>query len=96
MIGNNSRRTFYLTLKDSTHQTILKGRTSDADFSPIPMLTYGEILHFVYLLYIPTSGIAITLKTGRREVPGANPGRACRPSRSVFFGVFSETSVKTG
>ena len=29
----------------------------------------------------PTSGTAVTLKTGRREVPGSNPGRACRPSR---------------
>ena len=25
------------------------------------------------------SGIAVTLKTGKREVPGSNPGRACRP-----------------
>ena len=26
------------------------------------------------------SGTAVTLKTGRREVPGSNLGRACRPS----------------
>ena len=26
----------------------------------------------------------VALKTGRREVPGLNPGRACRPSRSEF------------
>ena len=41
----------------------------------------------------PTSGIAVTLKTGRREVSGSNPGRACRPSRSEFSVVFSETRV---
>ena len=44
----------------------------------------------------PTSGEAVTLKTGRREVPGSNPGRACRPSRSEFSVVFSETRVNTG
>ena len=36
------------------------------------------------------------LKTGRREVPGAIPGRACRPSRSDFLWFFSETRVNTG
>ena len=36
------------------------------------------------------------LKTGRREVPGSNPGRSCRPSRSEFSMVFSETCVNTG
>ena len=44
----------------------------------------------------PTSGIAVTLKTGRREVPGSNPVRACRPSRSEFSVVFSETLVNMG
>ena len=44
----------------------------------------------------PTSGSAVTLKTGRREVPGSNPSRACRPSRSEFSVVFSETRVNTG
>ena len=39
----------------------------------------------------PTSGSAVTLKTGRREMPGSNPGCACRPSRSEFSVVFSET-----
>ena len=29
------------------------------------------------------------LKTGRREVPGSIPGRACQPSRSEFTVVFS-------
>ena len=43
-----------------------------------------------------TSGTAVTLKTERREVPGSNPGRACRPSRSEFSVVFSETRVNTG
>ena len=36
------------------------------------------------------------LKTGRREVPGSNRGRTCRPSRSEFSVVFSETRVNTG
>ena len=44
----------------------------------------------------PTSGTAVTLKTGRREVPGSNPGRACRPSHSEFSMIFFETSVNTG
>ena len=35
-------------------------------------------------------------KTGRREVPGSFFGRACRPSRSEFSVVFSETRVNTG
>ena len=38
----------------------------------------------------PNSGSAVTLKTGRREVPGSNQGRSCRPSRSEFSVVFSE------
>ena len=42
----------------------------------------------------PTNGTAVTLKTGRWEVPGSNPGRAYRPSRSEFSVVFSETRVK--
>ena len=46
--------------------------------------------------YSPTSGTAVTLKTGRREVGGSNPGRACRPSRSEFSVVFSETRVSMG
>ena len=44
----------------------------------------------------PTNGTAVTLETGRQEVPGSNLGRACRPSRSEFSVVFSETSVNTG
>ena len=36
-----------------------------------------------------------TLKTGRQELPGSLPGRACRPSRSEFSVVFSETRVNT-
>ena len=39
--------------------------------------------------YGPTSGGVVTLKTGRREVPGSNPGRACRTIRSEFSVVFS-------
>ena len=44
----------------------------------------------------PTSGITVTPITGRPEVPGSNPGLACRPSRSEFSVVFSETRVNTG
>ena len=44
----------------------------------------------------PTSGGVVTLKTGRWEGPGLNPGRACPPSRSEFSVVFSETRVNTG
>ena len=44
----------------------------------------------------PTSGRVVTLETGRREVPGSNTGRACRPSCSEFSVVFSETRVNTG
>ena len=44
----------------------------------------------------PTSATAVTLKTRRREVPGSNPCHACRPSRSEFSVVFSETRVNNG
>ena len=43
----------------------------------------------------PTGDGVVTLKTRRREVPGSNLGRACRPSRSEFSVVFSETRVST-
>ena len=43
----------------------------------------------------PTSGTAVTLKTGKREVPGSNSGGACRPSRSEFS-VVSPKLVKYG
>ena len=42
------------------------------------------------------TGTAVTLKTGRREVPDSNAGHACRPSLSEFSVVFSETRVNTG
>ena len=49
-------------------------------------------INFYISIFIrPTSGTAVTLKTGRREVIGSNPGRACRSSRSEFSVVFSET-----
>ena len=35
------------------------------------------------------------LKTGRREVLGSNPGRACRPKRSEISVIFSGTRVNT-
>ena len=44
----------------------------------------------------PPSGAVVTLRTGRREEPGSNTGRACRPSCSEFSVVFSETRVNTG
>ena len=44
----------------------------------------------------PTCGGVVTLKTGKRGVQGSNPGRACRPSRSEFSVVFSETRVNMG
>ena len=43
-----------------------------------------------------SSGIVVTLKTGRQEVLGSNPCRACSPSHSEFFVVFSEIRVNTG
>ena len=43
----------------------------------------------------PTSSGVVTLKTGRREVPGSSPS-SCRPRRSEFSVVFSETRVNTG
>ena len=36
------------------------------------------------------------LKIGRREVPDSILGRACRPTRSEFPVVFSETRLNTG
>ena len=41
-----------------------------------------------------TSGCA--QKTGRLEVPGSIPGRACRLSPSEFSVVFPETRLNTG
>ena len=46
--------------------------------------------------YNPPVAELVTLKTGRREVPDSIPGRACRPNRSEFSVVFSETRVNTG
>ena len=54
---------------------------------------YAEIL---FLQLSETSGTAVTLKIGRREVPGSNPGQACRPSCSEFSVIFSETRLNTG
>ena len=36
------------------------------------------------------------IETGRREVPGSIPGRACRPSRSEITVVFSKIRLNTG
>ena len=43
----------------------------------------------------PTSGGAITFKTGRWEVPGSILGCACQPSRSDLPLVSPETRVNT-
>ena len=37
-----------------------------------------------------------SFKAGRRVVPSSINGRACRPSRSEFFVVFSEKRANTG
>ena len=42
-----------------------------------------------------TNGGVVALKSGRREVLGSILGRACRPRRSEFSVVFSETRVNT-
>ena len=47
-----------------------------------------------HLLLSPTSGIVVTLKIGRREVPGSNPDHSCLVFE-VFRG-FSETRANTG
>ena len=44
----------------------------------------------------PTSSGVITLKSGRREVPGSIPGCACQPSRSEFAVVILRNSRKYG
>ena len=36
------------------------------------------------------------LRSGRQEMSGSIPGNACRPSRSEFPVVFSETRSNTG
>ena len=52
-------------------------------FSAIPQIFYFSFVHSRFRG--PTSGIAVTLKTGRREVPGSNTGRALSTQP---FGVF--------
>ena len=44
----------------------------------------------------PSSDGVVALKTGRWEVQGSNPGRACRPSRFEFSVVFLRNSRKYG
>ena len=62
----------------------------------IPLYFFSQGARVKAVAYSPTSGTAVTLKTGRRDMPGSNPGRACQPSRSEFPVVFSETSVNMG
>ena len=57
------------------------------------------LIHFSALNFSclgSTNGTVLTVKTERREVPGSNPGCACRPSRSEFSVFFSETRVNMG
>ena len=56
-------------------------------------LTFPTVYYSHYLG--PTGGGVVSLKTGKREVPGSNPVRTCRPSCSDFSAVFSETRVNT-
>ena len=62
------------------------------------MIYSNKMVDFRYDSYLkePHQWQPVTLKTGRWEVPGSNPGRACRPSRSEFSVVFSETSINVG
>ena len=67
-----------------------KLRIAVINFTPVGRVAY------IQKVCGPTNGTAVTLKTGRREGAGSNPCRACRPSRSEFPVVFSETRVNTG
>ena len=69
------------------------------------MFRIGELSTFIFIVFnffsiyyfcLPASGRVVTIKTVRQEGPGSNPGRACRPSRSEFSVVSSETRVNTG
>ena len=64
--------------------------------SRIKILDYPSSSPNINPIEGPISGGVVTLKTGRREVPGSNPVRACRPSHSEFSVDFSETGVNTG
>ena len=59
------------------------------------IISDGEIYQLQNVL-LPTSVGMVALKTGRREVPGSNLDRTCRPSSSEFSLVFSETRLNTG
>ena len=49
------------------------------------LVTFGpSIARDISPLGSPTKGGMVALKTRRREVPGSNPSRACRSSRSGF------------
>ena len=72
------------------------GRSFKIRISYLIVITFATINFVIQFYKGPTSGIAVTLKTGRREVPGSNLGRICRPSRLEFSVVFSETRVNTG
>ena len=44
----------------------------------------------------PTSGAVVVPKTGRQEVPGSTPGRACRPKSFGVFRGFLRNLLKYG
>ena len=93
-LGN---RWCYILKSSNTFKLATISRSLRSNFSQ----THGNVLagmasFLIKIVTGPTSGIAVTLKTGRREVSASNPGRACRPSHSEFSVVFSESRVNTG
>ena len=92
MIDNNN--SVLRCLKDILHVKVKLQHTHSADHNKSIIIHKHNAIS-IYSTSGSTSGSAVTLKTGRREVPGSNPGRACRPSRSEFSAVFSETRVNT-
>ena len=65
-------------------------------YNPLKRLLSKKSSNKNHLKFGTTFGTEVTLRTREREMPGSNPGRACRPSRSEFSVVFSETRVNTG
>ena len=49
------------------------------------MKTSHENIYILFINKNPSSGGLVTLKTGRREVPGSNPAGAYRSSCSGFL-----------
>ena len=56
-------------------------------------------MFFVHFVYFPNYDLAqpmAELKAGRRVMLCSIPGHVCRPIRSEFSSVFSETRVNAG